>query len=220
MPNVTVTPNTTFTFYDLAFTDTNEIDQISAVSDTGEQIDLIVQTAVRRNNSPIISTLRPMVYMIVANKPRIALERFITWVNSLMYRQTDSKGSESDVVLVAHNGMCHDHVMLLKTMMIWRLNPPKWRLADSLPFFKIVTRPNEECTLPVLATVYAPWSSHIQHDALSDSRALRYVVTSAVENWQLACLVFSSSSEYFITSVGLNMIRVREPLPFPNSSDI
>ena len=56
-------------------------------------------------------------------------------------------------------------------------------------------------------------SVHLQD--MSDAIALKNVVMAAVENWQLACYVFSSTSEYFIMSVGLNTHKVRSPLPFP-----
>lgn len=62
-------------------------------------------------------------------------------------------GTKRDVVMVAHNGMCHDHVVLIKTMMRWSISPPKWRFADSLPIFKLVMRPDEDCTLATLAEV-------------------------------------------------------------------
>ncbi len=217
IPFASVTESTTYIFYDIEVTSTNEIEQIAAVTTTGEHFDIILKTATRRNSSPIIGKLTPMVYMMMSTEPKVALEHFVVWVNMIMNRQTGSVGSESDVVLVAHNGMCHDHVMLLKTMMVWGMNPPKWRLADSLPMFKIVVRPGETSTLSVLANVYAPWFAHVEHDALSDATALRNVVIAAVEDWMTACYVFSSSSEYFITSVGLNTFKVRNSLPFPTA---
>lgn len=133
-----------------------------------------------------------------------------------MVWKTEGGGAEEDVVLVAHNGMNHDHVLLLKTMMIWGINPPKWRFADFLPIFKLVVAPGETATLNVLANKYAPWFQHMHHDGLSDATAIMHVVTKSVLNWQMACMVFSSSSEYFITSVDLNTFRVRLPLPFPD----
>jgi hypothetical protein len=53
---------------------------------------------------------------------------------------------------VAHNGICYDYVMLLKT---------EWRLADSLPIFKIIVRLNEDCKLSTLTNIYTPWFSHV-----------------------------------------------------------
>ena len=57
--------------------------------------------------------------------------------------------------------MCHDHVMLLKTIMLWDITPPKWRLADSLPIFKIFVRSNEDHKLSTLANIYTPCFSHV-----------------------------------------------------------
>ncbi|KAL2217601.1 hypothetical protein M432DRAFT_640743 [Thermoascus aurantiacus ATCC 26904] len=96
--------------------------------------------------------------------------------------------------MVAHNGMCHDHVVLIKTMMRWSISPPKWRFADSLPIFKLVMRPDEDCTLATLA---------------------ENAVLASVLNWQTACLTFSSTCEYFMKAVGLNTNRMRQLLPFP-----
>lgn len=118
--------------------------------------------------------------------------------------------------MVAHNGMCHDHVMLVKTMIMWGVTPPKWRFADSLPIFKLVVDPNKPATLSVLANRYAPWFNHVQHDGLSDAMALRHVVTCAVTGWHLACYVFSSSCDDFVKSVGLNASMVRSMNPFPD----
>lgn len=141
-------------------------------------------------------------------EPRTAMKHFIVWVNTIMNKFTSGKGIEEDVVLVAHNGMCQDHVMLLKTMMVCGIVPPRWRLADSLPIFKVVLRPNDPCSLASLAFMYAPWFEHIAHDSLSDAEALKNVVTLADDGWMVACLTFSCSTEFFITSIGLNTFGV------------
>ncbi len=211
-------PNATFIFYDLEVTSTNEIDQLSAVTPNGDHIDLVVRTTVRKNNSPIVGKLSPLLYMVMATEPATAMRAFMEWVRNILRKSTGGKGVESDVVLVAHNGMNHDHVLLVKTMLVWGIMPPKWRFADSLPIFKLVTAPGETATLDVLAAKYAPWFQHVHHDGLSDATAIMHVVTKCVPNWQMACLAFSNSSEDFITSVGLNTFRIRPALPFPTAS--
>ncbi len=74
---------------------------------------------------------------MTVTEPIVALELYVTWANNIMYKQTAGQGLESDIVLIAHNRMCHDHVVLLKTMAIGGMNPPRWRLADSMLMFKI-----------------------------------------------------------------------------------
>ncbi|UNI16751.1 hypothetical protein JDV02_003159 [Purpureocillium takamizusanense] len=214
--NIVVSPNTTFIFYALEVTNTNEIDQLSAITSTGDHIDLVVKTTTRKNNSPIIGKFPPLVYMIMATEPATAMRAFIEWVRNIHRRSSRGNGTESDVVLVAHNGMNHDHVLLLKTMLVWGINPPKWKFADSLPIFKLVTAPGETASLDVLANEYAPWFQHIHHDGLSDATAIMHVVTKSVPNWQMACLAFSTPCDDYTTSVGLNTLRARSPLPFPD----
>ncbi|KAK0859223.1 hypothetical protein LTR87_017661 [Friedmanniomyces endolithicus] len=215
--NTFMSENTVFIFYDIEVTSTMEIEQLSACAVSGQHFTAAIRTSVRRNNSPILNKFTPMIYMTVATEPRVAFENFIVWVNRMMNDHSNGTACASDVVLIAHNGMCHDHVILFRTMMMWGITPPKWRVSDSLPIFKLVMRPKKEQSsrLSQLVYEYAPWYMHIQHDALSDANALRHVVMSAIPNWQLACYVFSSSFEYFCTSVGLNTYRVRDPLPFP-----
>lgn len=67
-----------------------------------------------------------------------------------------------------------------KTMLIWDTNPPKWRFAESLPFFKLVAALGGTATLNVLANNYAPWLLRIHHDGLSDATAMMHVVTKSV----------------------------------------
>ncbi|KAK5162692.1 uncharacterized protein LTR77_011245 [Saxophila tyrrhenica] len=196
-----------------------EIEQLSACASDGQHFTTTIRTSTRRNNSPVLSKFTPMVYSMLAVDPTAAFDNFIVWVNRIMNQHSNGTATHSDVVLVAHNGMCHDHVILFRAMMMWGITPPLWRLSDSLPIFKLVVRPNpnQSSTLSQLAHEYVPWFVHVQHDALSDSNALRHVVMSAVPNWRLACYSFSSSFEYFSKSVGFNTYRVRPSLPFPDS---
>lgn len=50
--NMTKSRNTTFNFYDIEVT-TNEIHQLTAVTNTGDHLNLVVQESMRKNNSPI-----------------------------------------------------------------------------------------------------------------------------------------------------------------------
>lgn len=217
---IAASPNTVFIFYDLEVTPSNEIDQLSAVTSHGDSIDLIFKTTVRRNNSPIVGKIPPFIYMMIATEPVSAMNAFVEWVRNVVRKRTSGNGTQSDVVLVAHNGMNHDHVLLIKTMLVWGMEPPKWTFADSLPIFKLVVDPGAKATLDVLAAKYAPWFQHTHHDGLSDAHAIMYVVTKGIRNWETACLAFSSSLDYFITSVGLNTFKLRPPLPYPDDTEI
>lgn len=116
--SINLSQTAVYIFYDLGVTSTMEIEQISAVSTNGDRFNKIVMTSTRTSNSPMISKLSPMVYIVLATDVRIATERFVMWVNQTMNRLTDNLGCVSDVVMVAHNGMCLDHVLLVKPMMV------------------------------------------------------------------------------------------------------
>src|SRR5438270_272746 len=109
--------------------------------------------------------------------------------------------------MVAHGGSKHDHVLILKTMMKWRINPPKWRFADTLPLYKIVICPNEKATLSDLVSRYAVWFDHTPHDSLSDAKGLMNVVSVTIANPVRILYIFSSDYTTFVTSVGLNAFR-------------
>ncbi|KAF4505974.1 hypothetical protein G6O67_006105 [Ophiocordyceps sinensis] len=176
---------------------------------TGEHFNVVVKTTTGNHHSPVIRKLTPLWYM--ATDPATALRALIEWVKTVPRKvktvPRKGMGRESDVVLVAHDGMNHDHVLLVKNMMIRGIHPPKWRLADSLLIFKLMI-PGETATLDALAAKYAPWFHHIHHDGPSDATALMHVVTKRIPHWQKACMVFGNSSEAFIVSVGLNTLKV------------
>jgi hypothetical protein len=141
-----------------------------------------------------------------------------TWVSELVASKSHLGIDESDVVMIAHYGSCHDHVILLKTMMSWGLNPPQWRFSDSLPIFKLVVQPDDNAKLSDLVSRYVPWINHVEHDAFSDAEALKAVVMIGVTRWNVACFAFSVPCDDFIMFVGLNAFGVRNPLPFPGMS--
>lgn len=211
-----IADNTLFVFYDIEFTRTNEIEQVAAVTAQGDEFNEVIRTTTRGITNPITSKLPPSIYMILAREPRVAMDNLVSWVTQVLNRVTGGQGTASDVVMVAHNGMCHDHVMLIKTMMQWGMVPPKWRFSDTLPIFKVVLRPSERSNLSTLAYTYIPWFVHTEHDGFSDALALKNIIVTSIPGWQTACYVFSVSSRFLITSVGLNTFRVRDPLPFPD----
>jgi hypothetical protein len=137
------------------------------------------------------------------------------WVSSVVNEMPNSRATEADVVMVAHYGSCHDHVILLKTMMSCGLNPPIWRFSDTLPIYKIVVQPDEGAKLSELVHTYAPWFKHMENDASSDAEALSAVVRVGITSWQVACYAFSTPCSDFMRFVGLNTFAVENPPPFP-----
>ena len=61
-----------------------------------------------------------------------------TTASLLMAKGAKNGMTESDVVMMARNGMYLDQVVLVKTMIMCGLSPPLWRLLDTLPIFEVV----------------------------------------------------------------------------------
>jgi hypothetical protein len=199
--------NTTIIFYDVGLTSSMEMGNISAVASSGEIFDIILKTTSgARTNNPVTSQLRPLIYSILATEPKVALEHFINWVHRIRSEETNHRDRKSNIILVAHNGMCRAHVGLVKAMIVWGLPLPTWRFSDCLPMFMFS---DEDCGLAALSFRYAAWFSHRLGDTLSNARALRHVVRWSYDaQWRAACLVCSCSFDHFIMSVGLNTIKV------------
>jgi hypothetical protein len=106
--------NTTFILNDTVVNSTVEIDQLSAVSEGGRHIDVVFKTSHWRNTSPIIGKCAPMQPIVT----------FVEWVRDVLITAIDERGSDSDVELIAHSGMFPDHVILIKTMLVWGAVPP------------------------------------------------------------------------------------------------
>ena len=205
MMNEFIPENAIYIFYDVEITAAKEIEQLGAVSSTGEHFSTIIKTSTRKNSSPILRKIPPMPYMRIAIEPRSALQQFKMWVKGIVNKYESNSVTDESIVMVAHYGSCHDHVLLLRTMMNWKLTVPSWRFSDTLPIFKVVVNPREPAKLTDLVFTYVPWFTHTPHDALSDAQALAESTKSGVKNWSVACYVFSSTRDDFIKSVGLNM---------------
>ena len=202
-------------FYDIEVTLTGEIEQISAASTIGTHFDTYIRTSVRRHNSPILGQIPAMLYTLTAVEPKTAMDHLIHWVRRTRTQTHVLASRDEDVVMVAHGGSKHDHVLILKSMMKWGINPPRWRFADTLPLFKIVVCPDEKASLTELVNRYAAWFDHTPHDALSDAKALMSVVMMSVNDPATMLYAFSSDYETFVRSVGLNVFRIRSMVPFP-----
>ena len=211
-------PKSVVIFYDIEITSTREIEQVSAVATNGNHFDTYIKTTVRRHNSPMLGQIPPMLYTLTAVEPKTAMDHLIFWVAKMRQEIGGSSESDENVVMVAHGGSKHDHVLILKAMMKWGINPPRWRFADTLPLFKIVLCPNEKASLVELVDRYAPWFDHTPHDALSDAKGLMSVVRATIAGAPELLYAFSSDYETFTTSVGLNAFKIRKMIPFPSSS--
>ena len=71
-----------------------------------------------------MSKLSPAIYALSAVEPKQAITDLRKWVSSIVAKGANKGMTESDVVMVAHNGICLDHVVLVKTMIEWGLSLP------------------------------------------------------------------------------------------------
>lgn len=194
-------------FYDLEITSSGEIEQIAAVSPTGKHINLYIKTSCRRNNSPLIRTLSPMAYMYGACSLSAALEHFIVWVNMITIAQKRSSSSPPILMIIAHNGMNHDHYFLTKAMLRLQMPIPNWLLSDTMPMFKTIITRSNSAKLADLVVTYAGWVDHVPHDALSDADALMNVTMVGDTNWLSICNALSTSYERYKEITGLSMFK-------------
>lgn len=117
--------NTLFIFYKVARTSSNKIEQLAAWTSTGEHFSTFTNalTEVARTG-PILSKFSPTIYTLAAVEPKQAVTDLRMWVSSIVAKGANKRMTESDVVMVAHKGMCLDHVVLVKTMVMCGLSLP------------------------------------------------------------------------------------------------
>lgn len=211
------TDTTTVIFYDLELSRDGQVEQLSAFTDMGENFSAFIRTSVRANTSPILRNFDPMLYNALASEPMDAMARFIKWIETQHCMSTNGDMNMNNVILAAHFGSCHDHMYLLRTMMMWGINPPPYRFSDTLALFKVIKGMNERANLSTLANKYAGWIQHVPHDADSDARVLRAVVMTVFPEVKYACYTFSISYEDFMARTGLNMHGVRPVYTFRDS---
>jgi len=195
----------TLIFYDIELSRDGEIEQIGACTEAGESFSALVRTSVRTNTSPFLKTISPKYYSLVPDEPGDVMRRLIIWINAQNSKNQHSNGDPNNVILAAHNGSCHDHVYLLRTMMKWNVNPPGYMLSDTLAIFKTLRGKYENAKLTTLAARFAPWIVHTPHDADSDAEVLRYVTMMAFPNTKMTCLAFSIQCADFMVRIGLNL---------------
>lgn len=204
----------TVIFYDVELSRDGEIEQIAAFTTMGTSFTAFMRTPTRTNTSPVLRAIPPMIYNALAASPMDVYRRFIAWAR--IHHNIETGGDDdSEIILAAHYGACHDHAHLLRSMMSWGLTPPKFMLADTLLLFKLTKGMDQQASLSTLLLTYAPWLQHTPHDAISDARVLRAVVSQVFPDTVLACLAFAVTYEDFIASVGLNLYISSPMSPFP-----
>lgn len=208
----------TVIFYDLELSRDGQIEQISALTDTGGDFSRFIRTNVRTNTSPLLRRFPPMIYSALASEPKPAMESFVSWIRMQHAMNTNGDTNMDNVVLVAHYGSCHDHTYLMKTMLSWGVEPPHVRFGDSLALFKMMKGRHTRANLSTLVATYAAWIEFVPHDADSDTRALRCVVMSEFPNVRLACMVFSVSHQEYMRRTGLDMHEVVSVYVFGENS--
>jgi len=91
------------------------------------------------------------------------------WVSSIVAEGANKGMTERDVVMVAHGGISLDHVVLVKTIILYGLSLPLWRLSDTITWIQLdlrllsaVHREAENLTAePARAELPEPDESHV-----------------------------------------------------------
>ena len=199
------TADLTLVFYDVELSRDGEIEQIGARALTGESFSAIVRTSVRANTSPILRSIPPEMWNVIAAEPASVIEDFNNWLWNLHTMRTNGNKDSNKIILAAHNGSCHDHPRLLRMMMKWGTDPPNYRLSDTLAIFKVIKGTRQVAKLQHLVNTYAAWLDHVPHDANSDADALRTVTSMAFPNTVAYCHAFGIDCKDFMARSGLNM---------------
>lgn len=205
----------TVIFYKLGLSKDGQVEQLSAFASTGENFSAIIRTTFRANTNPNLKSIPSTIYNALALEPMYAMAGFVEWVRIMHSINTEGDEDWSNVVLTAHYGSCHDHLYLLRTMMNWGIEPPGFRLADSLALFKSFMKWNQHTKRASLMTKYAIRLHHVRHYVDSYARELRAAVIAVFPNPVVACYPFSSGYEDFAERTGLNMHGIRR-LGFPS----
>ena len=198
----------TVIFYDLELSEDGQIEQVSAVAETGRDFSRFIRTSVRTNTSPLLRRFPPLFYSALASEPKPAMEDLVRWIRMQHSMNTNGDTNMDNVILVAHYGSNHDHVYLMRTMMSWGVEPPHVRFGDSLALFKVMKGMTTRANLSTLVAMYTPWITFVPHDADSDASALRAVVMTEFSNVRLACMVFSISHKEYMGRTTLDMHEV------------
>ncbi|OAA37010.1 Ribonuclease H-like protein [Metarhizium rileyi] len=146
-----------------------------------------------------------MFWTAFAAEPARAIKDFIAWIDSM--HQTNTRGDQdpNNIMLAAHNRACHHHIWLIRMMLKYGIDPPNYRLTDTLVLFKAIKGKETHASLSTLWNRYAPWVEHVARDADSDAFVLSYVTRIAFEDAKLSCYPFGISCGEFTNRTGMNM---------------
>ncbi|KAF3760023.1 hypothetical protein M406DRAFT_353975 [Cryphonectria parasitica EP155] len=185
--------DTLFVFFKMHTNMDFQLDQLAAVTDQGDQINLIFRTTIRNNTSPVVFRM-----------PREAYDK-------------KGRGEDRDVILVAFNGLMDDHVLLIKGMRGWGVTMPDWRIADVAPAFSIEHKvKSEDMKLAVLAHRFVPFYDHVNLDAASDAIATLHLTKTALSSWEASIVAFTCHVDFFSMTVGLYIVpHGKNPLAIP-----
>jgi hypothetical protein len=78
-------------------------------------------------------------------------------------------------------------------------------LTDTLLLFKLLIGKDKGASLPMLLGMYMAWILHTPYDTISDTQALRAIVSQAFPDTVPACLIMAISYKEFVAHVSLNL---------------
>lgn len=106
----------TVIYYDTELNVTGDIEQLDAITVSGRTFSSTMMTSVRTNTSPILRKMSAKTWIHVADKPELALGRFVDWMRLIYNQEKNGNGGDQNIVLAAHCGSGHDHVHLIRSM--------------------------------------------------------------------------------------------------------
>ena len=83
----------TLIFYDIELIRDGEIEQLDAISETGDTFSAIVRTSVRSNTSPILHQIPAELWNVLVEEPKTAMTSFITCTK--VSRSTNGDGNSN-----------------------------------------------------------------------------------------------------------------------------
>ncbi|KID96250.1 Ribonuclease H-like protein, partial [Metarhizium majus ARSEF 297] len=209
--------NMTLIFYNLELNKDGEIEQIGACTENNKTFSSFIKTSVRANTSPMLRAIPQTFWTIFAAHPARAIKDFIAWIDLNHQTNTGGDKNQKNIMLAAHNGSSHDHIRLIRMMMKHGVDPPDYRLTDTLVLFKVIKGRNLGASLAALRDRYAPWIPHIAHDADSDASVLRYVTVIAFKDTKPRCYPFGISCGEYTNRTGMNMYLPSPVATFPDT---
>ncbi|PYH76416.1 hypothetical protein BO82DRAFT_359133 [Aspergillus uvarum CBS 121591] len=200
----------TVIFYSLQLSANGQVEQLSAFALTGENFSAVIKTTIRATQSPNLKVIPPEIFDVIAEDLTAAITRFLQWTRMVHSMRTRGNQEMNNILLTAHGGACGDHVYLIRAMLACGIEPPHFRLADSVALHNRFSK--QEC-LERLAAEHTSRLTYLPYSACSTARILRAITISQFPKTTEACYTFSVSYIEFANRTGLGMYGIRE-LPF------